>query len=129
LIDLLAKGEHGLETSAIPDAGDVLQGAGASGLRRVRQIVWRFHWVVLNNSGNIPSGIVTKPPKPGFVGFGSNHLVGYQDFWLGRDVLIVSVYSDLSATRKIFNTKLINIKNNFKKPINICGKTSIIYST
>jgi hypothetical protein len=28
----------------------------------------------------MPSGIVTKPPKPGFVGFGSTCLGDYQDF-------------------------------------------------
>ena len=27
-----------------------------------------------------PSGIVTKPPKPGFVGFGSTYLGDYQKF-------------------------------------------------
>jgi hypothetical protein len=31
-------------------------------------------------SVNMPSGIVTKPPKPGFVGFGSTYLGGYQKF-------------------------------------------------
>jgi hypothetical protein len=30
--------------------------------------------------GNMPSSIVTKPPKPGFVGFGSTYLGGYQKF-------------------------------------------------
>jgi hypothetical protein len=31
-------------------------------------------------SVNIPSGIVTKPPKPGFVGFGITYLGDYQEF-------------------------------------------------
>jgi len=31
-------------------------------------------------SVNMPSGIVTKPPKPGFVGFGSTYLGDYQKF-------------------------------------------------
>jgi hypothetical protein len=30
---------------------------------------------------NMPSGIVTKPPKPGFVGFGSTYLGHFQEFF------------------------------------------------
>jgi hypothetical protein len=30
---------------------------------------------------NIPSSIVTKPPKPGFVGFGSTYLGHFQEFF------------------------------------------------
>ena len=37
-------------------------------------------WVGAKYSANIRSGIVTKPPKPGFVGFGSTYLEGYLDF-------------------------------------------------
>jgi hypothetical protein len=32
-------------------------------------------------SVNMPSGIVTKPPKPGFVGFGSTYLGDYQEYF------------------------------------------------
>jgi hypothetical protein len=30
---------------------------------------------------NSPSGIVTKPPKPGCVGFGSTYVGHFQNFW------------------------------------------------
>jgi hypothetical protein len=40
-----------------------------------------LRWVGAKYSVNMPSGIVTKPPKPGFVGFGSTYLGDYQEFF------------------------------------------------
>jgi hypothetical protein len=51
-------------------------------------------------SVNMPSGIVTKPPKPGFVGFGITYLGDYQEFFsvlLGEAAFIEGVIFHRSA--------------------------------
>jgi hypothetical protein len=65
--------------------------------RIVREGDINLHWLGAKYPVNSPSGIVTKPPKPGFVGFGSTHPGDIQGFLAGFIQGVISIRSALTV--------------------------------